>query len=112
MMIYLMFMAAFFIVALITHRIAFNTLKTNYLVVCVFSLFAGAVCLILWAYNEPTLSDMLNYTERQAPYYQDAIDGTPSAMLAYCDNAPRYFGDCLARLELAATVTAQAGGDR
>jgi hypothetical protein len=109
-MIYLVFTAVFVVTGLIMVNHSFTTLKGTHVAIGVASLFAAAICLIGYVISETP--DLLDYDARQAPYYQDALNGTPAAMLAYCDNAPRYFGDCLARLELEATVTAQARGER
>lgn len=109
-MFYMALTVACTLVGLAMVRHAFKDGEAHHLLVGIISLCVAALFLILLMLNNPLLP--LNHAERQAPYYQDAANGTPSAMLAYCDNAPRYFGDCLARLELEATVTAQARGER
>lgn len=111
MSIYLVLIVVCLVIAALAIKRAFSVYEDRYIVILGAALICAAVLFMLWLFNISPVADMLDYEGRQAPYYQDAINGTPSAMLAYCDNGPRYFGDCLARLEIESTVTAQARGE-
>lgn len=109
-MAYLVLIVIFLTVSALSMKRAFRSFEDRYMLLFGAALICAAVVLMVWLFNQSPVADMLDYEGRQAPYYQDAVNGTPSAILAYCDNAPRYFGDCLARLELESTATASARG--